>query len=308
MTELTHTNISVKEFLSDRREFSAQDLVLFKISPAHYLHSKENGYNDTLLRELEKASAIAIYLSDKERFKNEYICLRDSMLPVANKLGIKNYTMKENKYFRDVTFPAMAKNKIVLTEDEYDSIESCCKEAFDNKLIRKMFESGVTNVVVSGKDERTGILQKTLIHYLPDYSKAIPDFGIFDYSFNFINQYFNVSGHNKAIWNMSLTGKKDCLLVALEQNEPHSSTLFYLSEQSKENTTKENIMLMDILLWCKRTKYYPNFAEFNFIKNELYKPNNLHETPVEQALLEIDSFFNANTPIVQMHVPKYLEY
>ena len=281
---------------------SAQ-LAQFKISPRHYeyyIQKAESGKDEEETaweKDQQKSKtnlALHTYFHSKEKFLDTYKCLKEAELPATDKLGRKTYRMKENRIYRDVTFPARHQDKIILPEYQYDLILSTCKDNYEHQHIRQYCqenEAGRWNQSDIRIDEKTGFSLQSFAHFLAD-NAVLFDFTVENSSsvYHYPKTLFKEAVNNYMVWNMEGFNKTNFVLFVIEKKAPFICQPFILDGQTLEKTKKENRMLLDILYWCKSKGVYPDYAQFNILQN-LYYETACHQLNLKDTLDMLDKVY-----------------
>lgn len=302
---------------------TADELAQFKRSPMHYEHYIRNipsrDSEDQTPREAEQQKrnlkiALHLYFQDQEEFNKTYACLKERDLPAMDKLGHKTYRLKENRNFRDVVFPEMHKGKSILPEKDYDLIHAIGKSNVDHAYINMYLNpntTGCKDVVFFNVDEKTGLVLKSSSHFISD-ENILFDF-VVENSANvhqFSKTIFREGINNKMVWNIDQFEKTDYVLFVIENKAPYICQPFVLDQETIEKTRNENRMLLDILFWCKKKNIYPDYSQFNILKNLYHSGgcysmtiddtrthlNNLYETMPEEVSDPTHGVFNVEPP------------
>lgn len=300
---------SFEEYLGKKSYVSASDLKRFKISPKHYkwyIDNPEEQENEN--RNLIVGSAIHKRLLEKELFNGCYACLKNSMLPVANSIGQKDYRTKANREYRDIEFPMLHKGKTILTEPEWDLIDNVCKSAQEHPTIQKLFKSGTAEISMYKLDEKTGLTMKGRTDWLPDFGNSIIDVKTCVNSSprDFSKTVYNMGYNIQASHYLELFDRKMFLFFALEKSSPFTSEVYLLSEEVINNANDERRMLIDIYWWCKKVDYYPSYTEFESLKN-IYKDGQLYDKDKDFTYNALCQFFEIKTGLHMIELPYYIK-
>lgn len=317
MTTIVHKVIheSFESYYSspiNNKTISIEQLLRFKISPLHYkyyLTSKDQQEED--LRTNKISAGIHCYMQDKDLFYAEFKCLKDTMLPAITKMGVRNYTLKENRHFRDVIFPKICKGKVILSEFEYDLIETACKPNFDNDLIRKVYSKGRPSVSINHTDDKTKLSLKHRLDWLPATLSNM-NRPIFDIRISpevhpnvYSKTIFQTGLSNRAAWSLELFNRSNFVQFAIEKDAPWVVQPFVLDDVIAKAKT-ENRMLLDILYWSKKNGYYANYAEFEILKT-LYMDGECQYNSMERTMDVLNGFHEMNTGIYNVELPHYMK-
>lgn len=279
------------------------DLSMFKRSPIHYEHYIKNipskkGEDETIKEKEQQATnfikALQIYFMSPSAFHNTYKCLKEKDLPAVDKMGRKTYRLKENREYRDVTFPNMNQGKMILPEKDYDLLLAIGEANIENAYITlhcNEHAKGNWNQEKYVKDEKTGLVLKTASYFVPE-TPVLFDFQIGQSAniYSFPKTIFREGINNKMVWNMDQFHKKDFILFVIENKAPYICQSFVLDAQTVEKTKWENRMLLDILCWCKKKGVYPDYAQFNILKN-LYRQNDCDQMNLSDTIERLDLIY-----------------
>lgn len=304
-------NTPIKEsfelYLSKSEYISASNIKSFRISPMHYWLSI-NGDNAEETKTMKIGTAMHMRLIQGDLFDKNYACLKKSMLPVTNKFGEANYTLKENKYFRDVTFPGISQGKIILEEVDYDMIIKVCDKAKEHETIKAIFSDGTPEVSMYKLDPKTQLIKRGRCDWLPNFGDVIPyvktclDSSEEAFSKEIANRFY----HNQAEWYLDLFGKKEFLFIALEKSDAAIPQIHLLNEEAIEIAKKENRMYLDLICWSYTHNFWADYNGLEVLKNlyldkmlnedgEVKLPNQretCHEKDWDYTLKTLDKFFD----------------
>ncbi len=277
----------------------------FRISPKHY----EYYLTDKEAQELDRKqdvfySALIAFLSDEELFHKNYIVLEDKFLPFKHK--------ERDKFKKD--FVAGYPDRIVIEQYYYDLLLEIGIQANKCKTLRLQLEKGESGITHSIGDEKTNMTLECTPAWIPADSTLI-GFHLCERASNniFEKVIFNMGCYTRAAWDLNILHKEGklpipktaFLLFALENKAPFICETYRIPNEAIRAGMRENRMLIDLLYWCNRTGFFPNYSEFNLAK-DLYKEGELHDKDVDTVFYTLDSFEKMNPGYHEVATPAWL--
>lgn len=260
---------------------SPHDLRRLRQSPAHYEYYKTHP-NTEEKNQINLNSAIHCYLRNKDEFYEKYIGAK-----------INPWAKKEEKAKLFSDHQEMFDTKIVIDKGQFSLIETACESLRNDKNIISLFASGQEGMSGYKHDDRAGINIKARLSWLsdtnPDY---ITDYSIYETPYRtFYNNIFISGYHNHAQFTMNCFDKKEFMMVAVDSIAPHPYRVQIMHESIIEKATLENRMILDVLSYCKKNKYYFNEMQFESVKN-IYRFKELYHQEIKEVFTELDKFMN----------------
>jgi len=320
------TSQSYREYMGHTPKkmiIGVEDIIQLRKSVKHFEHYLSSKSVADLSNESDKTpnqkerdilsgmnnEALAYLFNDKEWFFGQYKCLKEKDLPAVDKLNMKTYRMKENRIYRDVTFPAMHVGKTIITEKEYDQIVSVGRENYNHQAITKFRVPGKRGVTKFTTDKKTGITLKSHVHILTDNtSMALYDYRLTDSAnvHTYPKTIFGESIHLQAAWNLTAFERTNYVLLAIEKNAPHICQPFILDQETIHLSKQEIRMLLDILYWSRKSGFLLDNSQMAAMKN-IYQDKYCYDLSIQETLLLLDEFYQVPTTFFNVTPPNYMK-
>lgn len=280
----------LEEYLEKKDYISADDICAFRKSPMHYwLCWNSEFVQERQIKNIKLNTAIHIYLQNKDEFNSKYACLPLKSCPQPR----KSFFDKENKLFRDITFPQMSNGKIAIEENEYNLIIKMCEKVENIETVFRLFKSGKNCISTYKLDHKTQLIKKSRISRLPDFGKSMYDISICkdtsDYSFSKEISYNGY--HNQAAYNLELFDKEQFIFIALEDSELAMPQVHLLDSDCIEKGKEENRMYLDLICWSFNHNYWGDYNCLKILK-QIYIDNNLYDKDISTTFDTLNQYFD----------------
>lgn len=271
--DVEYVKDSFEEYLGKKDHISASDVKNFLKSPKYYHYRK---YEEKKVDSKEKkhftiGSALHEIILEPHKFNKHYAVSEKFDLRTAK--GKKQLAMFQKKH----------KGKKLLVEDDMDMITQIGKNALSNHTLVELIKDTYRELSIYTVDQKT----KLQIRLRPDiYSKnksTITDIksclesspkafkgDVYKFGYSITNSFYK-----------DFSKKENYVFCALEKNAPYQVSLFVLPDEMEQYGRKNYRMALDLMKWCYDNQYWPDYNEFEILK-ECYELENL------------DKFFDLN--------------
>lgn len=305
---------SFEEYKKDTRFISPSDIRGCK-TPFHYYYKKFLAKEEEPTESLIIGTAYHCLILEPEDFENRFTVFKKSMIPFPD----KDFRNQENKAFKDNFMKeAKEKNKIVLTEEQYNELFAMREELLKKypdlyeKILNKeycIFEHDIYNVALFDEfgtlkefvrlqdKEQINEFQGKRALFLATRPDCINPENLYQFDLkttidaypdNFSREAYNFEYHLQCAMGLDILtcefGKefKDFFFLCQEKNEPYMSALFHASDQFIEIGTYQYRLRLKKLLEAIESGVYAG-----------YEINRNYESAVAEA--------------IELYIPRYAE-
>jgi hypothetical protein len=175
-------------------------------------------------------------------------------------------------------FLKTSEGKALLFEDEMAMIVKMAESAGKNETFLELIKDGYRELSCYTTDIVTGLKIKMRPDSIATNKSTITDIkSCVDASFRgFKSNVYSYGYSTTASFYSDFLKRENYVFCAIEKTAPHQTALYMLDEEMLEYGRKQYRTGLDLLKWCIDNNYYPDYCEFEILKN-CYELGSLNE-------------------------------
>jgi hypothetical protein len=252
-----------EEYLGKKDYISASDIKNFLYSPKYYYYNRYEKKEKEDARHFAIGSAIHEIILEPHLFNQHYaVCPKVDRRTKDGKAAYENF-LKENA------------GKTTIFEDEIDVIQGIGEEALKNKTLMELVSDCYKEISVYSVDEKTGLNVRMRPDALHKTKSKITDLKscLSSSPKDFKNDVFKYGYSISAAFYSDFIGRQNYIFAALEKAPPYQISLFMLEDEKIEWGRQQYRMALDLMKYCFDNNYYPDYTEFELLKNQYMLEN-----------------------------------
>jgi hypothetical protein len=256
MPEFVHDTF--EEYLSKKDHISASDIKNFLHSPMYYNWLKNKPKEEGGGRHFVIGSAIHEIILEPHLFTQHYaVCPKVDRRTKDGKETYKSFLENpENQ------------GKAVLFEDEIDMVRGIGESALKNKTLMELVGDTYKELSVYSVDEKTGLKTRCRPDSLHKKLSKITDLKscLSSSPKDFKNDVYKYGYSITAAFYCDFIGRENYIFAALEKEPPYQVSLYVLDDEKVEWGRQQYRMALDLMKYCFDNDYYPDYVEFEMLK------------------------------------------
>lgn len=267
--EIEYIKDTFEEYLGKETHISASDIKNFLHSPRYYFYKayqEDKSKKPTNERHFQIGSAVHELVLEPDLFWTNY-CVSPKF-DMRTKVGKEGYA----KFLEE------SNGKTILNEDEVQLALLIASEGMTNDTFMELIKDSHRELSCYTKDEKTGLLLRMRPDSFAKGKSTIVDIKTCQDSSPkaFKRDVYKFGYYVSASFYMDFLRREHYVFCAMEKNAPNQTALYELDDDMIELGRTQYRLALDLIKWCKDNDYYPDYNEFEILK-ECYELGNLDE-------------------------------
>jgi hypothetical protein len=268
------------EYLGKKDHVSASALKSFMKSPRMYYYEQFEKEREEK-RHFAVGSALHEAVLEPELFKTNFI--------VSPKFDRRTKQGKLDASNFDIDAERLGKTVIVV--DEMEMIIKIAENAMKNETLTELIKNSHRELSCYTEDPTTGLKLKMRPDSMHETKSIIVDIKTcLDSSpTKFKKDVYNYGYSISAAFYADFLNRETYLFAACEKQAPYQISIYALSDESMQYGREQYRAGLDMLKWCKDNDFYPDYAQFEVMKNSYALGNldNFKDTLSKSELITI---------------------
>mgnify|MGYP006266645789 CR=1 FL=1 len=262
--EIEFVKDSFSDYLGNKERISASDIKNFLRSPRYYQFKRFEEERKEEERYFAVGRAVHEAILEPQEFHNNYI--------VSPKFDRRTTQGKKDAE----EFASNSMGKTIISEDEMVLVTKITEKAHQHQTLMELLKDSYRELSVYTQDEKTGLLLKLRPDAISTNKSTITDLKTCNDSSarSFKRDVYNHGYSVSASFYMDFIGRDNYIFAALDKEAPHQVSLYYLNDEMIAYGREQYRMALDLIKFCKDNNYYPDYSEFEILK-EAYKLDSL---------------------------------